>query len=180
MRLSGCVSGSPRWSATLRAPVDASRLSEPEGRLSVCASLTRRGRTPLALASCAGSRFRETNHEFVQSNECEGLTSGSRTNGPHLGIANRCGHSLQGGADASAKGAMTRGQWWPGIGGPRPVAIHQIRGQDGRLWTSWMAWQVFRQGTSMDELARMIGCALDYAEALVRYEMRARCDGLCS
>jgi hypothetical protein len=25
----------------------------------------------LALASCAGSRFRETNHEFVQSNECE-------------------------------------------------------------------------------------------------------------
>lgn len=25
----------------------------------------------LALASCAGSRFRETNHEFVQSDECE-------------------------------------------------------------------------------------------------------------
>jgi len=60
----------------LRAPVDASRLSEPEGRLSVCASLTRRGRTPLALASCAGSRFRETNHEFVQSNECEPMGMG--------------------------------------------------------------------------------------------------------
>ena len=71
MRLSRCVSGSPLWSTTLRAPVDASRLSEPEGRPSVCASLTRRERTPLALASCAGSRFRETNHEFVQSNECE-------------------------------------------------------------------------------------------------------------
>lgn len=25
----------------------------------------------MALASCAGSRFRETNHEFVQSNKCE-------------------------------------------------------------------------------------------------------------
>ena len=71
MRLLGCVSRSPRWSATLGAPVDASRLSEPEGRLSVCDLLTRRGRTPLALASCASSRFRETNREFVQSNECE-------------------------------------------------------------------------------------------------------------
>lgn len=28
---------------------------------------------PLAWVSCAGSRFLETNHEFVQSNECEGL-----------------------------------------------------------------------------------------------------------
>jgi hypothetical protein len=27
----------------------------------------------LALASCAGSRFRETNHEFVQSNKCEAI-----------------------------------------------------------------------------------------------------------
>ena len=71
MRLLGCVSRSPRWSATLGAPVDASRLSEPKGRLSVCDLLTRRERTPLALASCAGSRFRGTNHEFVQSNECE-------------------------------------------------------------------------------------------------------------
>lgn len=70
-----------------------------------------------------------------------------------------------------------RDQWWSGIGGPRPVAIHQTRGQDGRLWTSGMAWQVFRQGTSVDELARMIWCASDYAEALVRYEARARCDG---
>lgn len=26
---------------------------------------------PLAWVSCAGSRFLETNHEFVQSNECE-------------------------------------------------------------------------------------------------------------
>ena len=75
MRLLGCVSRSPRWSATLGAPVDASRLSEPEGRLSVCDLLTRRGRTPLVLASCAGSRFRE-NHEFVQSNECEGPRDG--------------------------------------------------------------------------------------------------------
>lgn len=73
MRLLGCVSRSPRWSATLGAPVDASRLSEPEGRLSVCGLLTRRGRTPLVLASCAVSRFRETNHEFVQSNEWEGI-----------------------------------------------------------------------------------------------------------
>jgi len=37
----------------------------------VCDLLTRRGRTPLVLASCAVSRFRETNHEFVQSNEWE-------------------------------------------------------------------------------------------------------------
>ena len=28
----------------------------------------------MALASCAGSRFRETNHEFVQSNKCERVT----------------------------------------------------------------------------------------------------------
>jgi len=27
---------------------------------------------PLAWVSCAGSRFRGTNREFVQSNECEG------------------------------------------------------------------------------------------------------------
>ena len=71
MRLLGCVSRSPRWSVTCAARVDASRLSEPEGSLSVCDLRTRRGRTPLALASCAGSRFLVTNHEFVQSNECE-------------------------------------------------------------------------------------------------------------
>jgi hypothetical protein len=56
------------------ARADASPPSERAGRLSVCDLLTRRGRTPLALAFCAGSRFRETNREFVQSNECEGLT----------------------------------------------------------------------------------------------------------
>jgi len=70
-RLLGCVSGSPRWSATCAAPVDASHLSGPEERPSACDLLTRRERTPLALASCAGSRFRETDHEFVRSNECE-------------------------------------------------------------------------------------------------------------
>lgn len=75
MRLLGCVSRSPRWSATLRAPVDVSRLSEPEGRLSACDLLPRRGRGPLALASCVGSRSRETSHEFVQSNECEDETT---------------------------------------------------------------------------------------------------------
>ena len=35
-------------------------------------SLTRNGQMPLAWVSCAGSRFRGTNREFVQSNECEG------------------------------------------------------------------------------------------------------------
>ena len=39
----------------------------------MCDLLTRRVQTPLAPASCAGSRFRETNHEFVQSNECEAV-----------------------------------------------------------------------------------------------------------
>lgn len=84
MRSPGFVSRSPRWSVNYIAPDDASRLSEPEGRLSVCASLTRRGRTPLALASCAGSRFLETNHEFVQSNECEAWTraAAARRRGP--------------------------------------------------------------------------------------------------
>lgn len=73
---------------------------------------------------------------------------------------------------------MMNGQWWPTVAGPRPVAIHRVRGKGGRLWTSGMAWQAFRQGTSIDELARMIGCASDYeeglayAEALVRYEAR--------
>jgi hypothetical protein len=38
---------------------------------------------PLAWVSCAGSRFRGTNREFVQSNECEGYSS------PYL---DRCRH----------------------------------------------------------------------------------------
>ena len=35
----------------------------------------------MALASCAGSRFRGTNHEFVQSNKCEA----ARANGLPVG-----------------------------------------------------------------------------------------------
>lgn len=34
---------------------------------------------PLAWVSCAGSRFLETNHEFVQSNECEGSCGAFKT-----------------------------------------------------------------------------------------------------
>lgn len=37
----------------------------------MCDLITRREQTHSALVSCADSRFRETNHEFVQSNECE-------------------------------------------------------------------------------------------------------------
>jgi hypothetical protein len=51
--------------------VIASLLSERGGRHSACDSLTRRGQTHSALASSVGSPFPETNHEFVQSDECE-------------------------------------------------------------------------------------------------------------
>ena len=55
------------------APADASQPSEPDGRLCVLDLLTRRAPTPLELASCARSRSRGTNNEFVQSNECEAM-----------------------------------------------------------------------------------------------------------
>ena len=46
--------------------------SERAGRESLRVRLADEERAnAFSLASCAGSRFRETNHEFVQSDECE-------------------------------------------------------------------------------------------------------------
>lgn len=71
-RFPGCVSWSPHWSAICVGRADASPPSEQAARPSAFDSLTRSGQMPLAWVSCAGSRFRGTNREFVQSNECEG------------------------------------------------------------------------------------------------------------
>lgn len=53
------------------ARVDASPQSEQAERPSGCVLLPKKGHTHTPWSGCVSARFRGTNHEFVQSNECE-------------------------------------------------------------------------------------------------------------
>ena len=51
---------------------------------------------PLAWVSCAGSRFLETNHEFVQSNECEARRRSSTSRKAIWSAASSHAHRVSG------------------------------------------------------------------------------------
>lgn len=49
---------------------------------------------PLAWVSCAGSRFRGTNREFVQSNECEAAAAMTASSAIMFALGALCGLSV--------------------------------------------------------------------------------------